>query len=477
MWSLDGSLAGACCMSTAGILPILVLLCTKIIFLATCFQVSGKPFCHFAPIWCFLLFPGALFINSFGFNGAGLAFFWASRHLTFAPTGVTTVTTCYLLFITFMLLENEVQNICLIQNWERIQFTAWVMMRLTYISRGINYSKIKLLINGSSHCKKTCSNACNLMHIHCAYCTMTVPKHLNMQTGGVWMTAWLENAAYKLQAVDQIHKKLSNIYVLVFLAWIICICLYGPKRFCHVLSISFHLFYFISLIIIVIIQLIESSENICKNIYSDDTAKEKLAQLPAVDMQHDSAKLSFKLHLFTYLDRFDWITIGERLEQLIKFFLQCDTTNGEPQWSLNLLDRRAQACNRLFYFVYKAGVLSPASTTLYIPQSAIYNLDHYILLTLIFIPHYSQPPYLPPPLQLLTWKPASTCKSKLNMYSCQLCHKLLSATWCISTLVKPKSPYDLNYRRFKVGYNLLKFPLIDIKVKKAEVKAELYLYE
>ncbi|KNZ50894.1 hypothetical protein VP01_418g1 [Puccinia sorghi] len=42
------------------------------------------------------------------------------------------------------------------------------------------------------------------MHSHCAYCTVTVPKHPHMQTGGVWMTAWLEHAACQLQAVEQV---------------------------------------------------------------------------------------------------------------------------------------------------------------------------------------------------------------------------------------------------------------------------------
>ncbi|KNZ60894.1 hypothetical protein VP01_1486g1 [Puccinia sorghi] len=46
------------------------------------------------------------------------------------------------------------------------------------------------------HCKKTTySTACNLMHSHCADCTVTVPKHLHMQKGGVWMAAWMEHAA------------------------------------------------------------------------------------------------------------------------------------------------------------------------------------------------------------------------------------------------------------------------------------------
>ncbi|KNZ63013.1 hypothetical protein VP01_1198g1 [Puccinia sorghi] len=37
-------------------------------------------------------------------------------------------------------------------------------------------------------------------------CTVTVPKHLNMQTGGVWMTAWLEHAAF-LVLVLAINQK------------------------------------------------------------------------------------------------------------------------------------------------------------------------------------------------------------------------------------------------------------------------------
>ncbi|KNZ60294.1 hypothetical protein VP01_1578g3 [Puccinia sorghi] len=49
-----------------------------------------------------------------------------------------------------------------------------------------------------------CSTACTLMHSDCAYCTVTVPKHLHMQTGGVWMTAWLEHAARQLHAVEQV---------------------------------------------------------------------------------------------------------------------------------------------------------------------------------------------------------------------------------------------------------------------------------
>ncbi|KNZ64204.1 hypothetical protein VP01_1055g2 [Puccinia sorghi] len=34
-----------------------------------------------------------------------------------------------------------------------------------------------------------------LMHSHFEECTVTGPKHLHMQTGGVWMTAWLEHTA------------------------------------------------------------------------------------------------------------------------------------------------------------------------------------------------------------------------------------------------------------------------------------------
>ncbi|KNZ54840.1 hypothetical protein VP01_2836g1 [Puccinia sorghi] len=53
--------------------------------------------------------------------------------------------------------------------------------------------------------KKTFSTACKLfnqalMQSHCADCTVTVPKHIPMQTGVVWMAAWLEHAACQLQA-------------------------------------------------------------------------------------------------------------------------------------------------------------------------------------------------------------------------------------------------------------------------------------
>ncbi|KNZ59089.1 hypothetical protein VP01_1800g3 [Puccinia sorghi] len=42
-----------------------------------------------------------------------------------------------------------------------------------------------------------------LMHSHRKDCKVTAPKHLHMQTCGLWMAAWLENSACQLQAVDQ----------------------------------------------------------------------------------------------------------------------------------------------------------------------------------------------------------------------------------------------------------------------------------
>ncbi|KNZ45347.1 hypothetical protein VP01_821g2 [Puccinia sorghi] len=42
------------------------------------------------------------------------------------------------------------------------------------------------------------------MHSDCAECTVTVPKHLHIQTGGVWMRACLEHAACQLQAVQPV---------------------------------------------------------------------------------------------------------------------------------------------------------------------------------------------------------------------------------------------------------------------------------
>ncbi|KNZ50570.1 hypothetical protein VP01_4345g1 [Puccinia sorghi] len=47
-----------------------------------------------------------------------------------------------------------------------------------------------------------------LMHSHCADCTVTVPKYLNMKTGGIWMASWLEYAAFQLQTVEQVKNLL-----------------------------------------------------------------------------------------------------------------------------------------------------------------------------------------------------------------------------------------------------------------------------
>ncbi|KNZ43867.1 putative signal peptide protein [Puccinia sorghi] len=44
----------------------------------------------------------------------------------------------------------------------------------------------------------------SLIQSHCPYFTMIVPKYLNMQACGVWMTAWLEHAACQLKAVEQV---------------------------------------------------------------------------------------------------------------------------------------------------------------------------------------------------------------------------------------------------------------------------------
>ncbi|KNZ46942.1 hypothetical protein VP01_680g3 [Puccinia sorghi] len=50
------------------------------------------------------------------------------------------------------------------------------------------------------------------MHSHCAYFTVTVPKHLHMQTCGVWMIAWLEHAAFQLQEVEQVFFASSTLF-------------------------------------------------------------------------------------------------------------------------------------------------------------------------------------------------------------------------------------------------------------------------
>ncbi|KNZ59202.1 hypothetical protein VP01_1784g1 [Puccinia sorghi] len=62
--------------------------------------------------------------------------------------------------------------------------------------------KKNLFINmaqGKENCKMLF-----LIHSHCVVCTVTVPKYLHMQTGGVWITDWLEDAACQLQAVEQV---------------------------------------------------------------------------------------------------------------------------------------------------------------------------------------------------------------------------------------------------------------------------------
>ncbi|KNZ61700.1 hypothetical protein VP01_1369g2 [Puccinia sorghi] len=62
------------------------------------------------------------------------------------------------------------------------------------------------------HCKKNLLNCLQLTcRNHCADCTVTVPKHLHMQTGGVWLTAWLEHAACQLQAVKQLALTGENL--------------------------------------------------------------------------------------------------------------------------------------------------------------------------------------------------------------------------------------------------------------------------
>ncbi|KNZ64121.1 putative signal peptide protein [Puccinia sorghi] len=76
---------------------------TYLIFLVTCFQVAGKPFCQFEPNMGFLLSQLVFMTLDWPF--------WASRRLTLASTGIKTVENCHSLFITYILLNNEVQNI------------------------------------------------------------------------------------------------------------------------------------------------------------------------------------------------------------------------------------------------------------------------------------------------------------------------------------------------------------------------------
>ncbi|KNZ56258.1 putative signal peptide protein [Puccinia sorghi] len=72
-------------------LLILVLIWPKIIVLVTCFQVAGKPFCHFGPTRGFLLSQLVFMTLDWPF--------WESRRLTLASTGFKTVTTCLIRFI------------------------------------------------------------------------------------------------------------------------------------------------------------------------------------------------------------------------------------------------------------------------------------------------------------------------------------------------------------------------------------------
>ncbi|KNZ55981.1 hypothetical protein VP01_2528g4 [Puccinia sorghi] len=61
-----------------------------------------------------------------------------------------------------------------------------------------------------SHYKKNLLNCLNLTcRNHCAYCTVTVPKILHMQTCGAWMAAWMKHAAFQLKAVEQVFISVS----------------------------------------------------------------------------------------------------------------------------------------------------------------------------------------------------------------------------------------------------------------------------
>ncbi|KNZ60742.1 putative signal peptide protein [Puccinia sorghi] len=54
-----------------------------------------------------------------------------------------------------------------------------------------------------------------LMHSHCEYCTVIVPKHLHMQKCGVWMAAWLENSACQPQAATELNQFSSLISLVI----------------------------------------------------------------------------------------------------------------------------------------------------------------------------------------------------------------------------------------------------------------------
>ncbi|KNZ51970.1 hypothetical protein VP01_3747g2 [Puccinia sorghi] len=78
----------------------------------------------------------------------------------------------------------------------------------------------------------------SLIQSHCEYCTVTFPKHIHMQTGGVWMTACLDHAACQLQAVEQvffacIHSLVDSNFIFPLVAKIKhLICLEKPCTLC-----------------------------------------------------------------------------------------------------------------------------------------------------------------------------------------------------------------------------------------------------
>ncbi|KNZ50015.1 hypothetical protein VP01_463g3 [Puccinia sorghi] len=75
-----------------------------------------------------------------------------------------------------------------------------------------------------------------LMHSHCEYFTVTVLKHLPMQTGGFWMTAGLKHATCQLQAVEQVfflqcllEQQLKHEYEILILMVVNFISIYHRK--------------------------------------------------------------------------------------------------------------------------------------------------------------------------------------------------------------------------------------------------------
>ncbi|KNZ63953.1 hypothetical protein VP01_1080g7 [Puccinia sorghi] len=111
----------------------------------------------------------------------------------------------------------------------------WLIIKNHHSINLINLLTSQWLVNDtfhprSHHCKKK-KNLLNCLQLtcrnHCADCTVTVPKHLHvLQTGGVWMSAWLEQAACLQFTAHILHKKkiINNLsrlinlkkYVLVF---------------------------------------------------------------------------------------------------------------------------------------------------------------------------------------------------------------------------------------------------------------------